>query len=436
MQVSVESTGTLERKLTVTLPAERLQTQIQSRMRELGQTVRIKGFRPGKVPARVIEQRYGQQVRAEALQELVRDSFEEACTQQKLRPAVAPAISSMKADAGADVEYTATVEVMPELDTLDISGLQITRTVSSVEDADIDNMIDTLRQQRRSWVVAERASAATDLVVAEFSAIANGVRHPAEGSERVGTIIGSASLGEGFEALLTGKQADEAFTGEVSFPEGFRNTVLAGKTAKVEGKIVRVQESRLPELDDAFIASFGIGEGGLEKFRDEVRGNLNRELKQALTARLKLEVVDKLVAAHADVTVPKGMVEQEARSLWRATAEQAQRFGRPAPAQDLAPFMADAERRVRAGLLLSELARQNNLVLDRVRLAEAMGMIASTYEDPQAVIQMYQSNQQLMAGLQSRVLEDQVCEWIADHAKVTENKLGFKELMQPAVAPN
>ncbi len=433
MQVLVENIGKLERKLTVSLPADGLQNQISTRLRQLGREVRIKGFRPGKVPARVIEQRFGSQVRSEALGEVIRSALNSALMQENLRPARAPAVEATKVDVDGEIAFTATFEVMPEVGTVDVSALKVIRPVAEVKDADIDHMIETLRLQRRSWNEVERAATVGDMVMFESSALTEEGRVPAEGVERSGTIIGSGALFAELEQKLVGLAVGAESAFDMTFPEGYRVAALAGRHAKLNIKIARVSEAALPVVDAEFIQSFGVSDGAMDTFRAEVRANLQRELKGALMGRLKAQVVEALVASHAELDLPKSMVEAEAKSL----AQQASQAGASrsnANQVDPAQFAEVAVRRVKAAILLGELARQNSLRLDQNRLNETMAMIASTYEDPQEVIELYRRDPQLMQNLQSRVIEDQVIDWIADHADLTTQELAFAEVMRPAGA--
>lgn len=430
MQVSVENVGKLERKLTVRVPADQLDTQVRRRLSDLGRNVRLNGFRPGKVPAKVIEQRFGAQVRGEALSELIRQTLPEALQGQNLRPAMPPSVDTTGASNNGEIEYTATFEVVPEVGKIDVAALQIVRVAAEVTDADVDTMIDTLRQQRRTWQPIERPAAAGDMVLFEYSAQAGDYRFPTEGTDRVGTVIGSGALFKDLEDSLVGLKAGDEKTLSLTFPAEFRNENLAGKQAEVAVKVVRAQVPELPALDEAFFASFGIVDGGVEKFREDVKANLERELKGTLLGRLKNEVVDKLVAAHADLDLPQSMLQAEAQSLVRQAEAQARQQGQAAtfsPEQ----FADVARRRVAAGILLTEIASQNDIRLDVKRVGETLQTIASTYEEPEQVVELYNRDPQLMSALQSRVIEDQVAEWIADHAAATEQKLGFNEVMRP-----
>lgn len=430
MHVSVETIGSLGRKLSVSVPAERLESAVGHRLRELSRTVRLNGFRPGKVPVKVIEQRFGQQVRSEVYSDVVRDSFGEALRQQNLQPVGQPEITAEGAPA-EEIRYTATFEVAPDFGPIDVSALEIQRPVAQVEESDIDTMIETLRQQRRSWNVVERAAAEGDLVNVENFALVEGARFPAEGVERGATVVGSQMLFPAIEQAVVGMRAGEEKLVEVAFPADWRVPELAGKTAQVSVKVVKVSEPHLPAVDEAFIKSFGVKSGKLEQFREEVRSNLARELKGALSARLRVEVAKKLVAAYAHVELPPRLVEAEARAMAAQAAENARRQGQAVGEVDHAPFMEAARNRVAAGLLVGEVARQNALRLDPKRVNEAITLIASTYEDPQQVVDLYRNDPNLMQGLQARVMEEQVIDWIAERARATEVAMSFTDALRP-----
>ncbi len=430
MQVSVENIGSLERKLTVKFPAERFETQVSARIAEMGRTVRLKGFRPGKVPTTVIKQRFGEQVRGEVLSDLIVSTLREAVEQEKLQPIANPAINTTGKPENGEIAYTATFEIMPEFPEVDVATLEIHRAVAEVTDADIDKMLETLRQQRRSFDEVERASVETDFVMFEYSAVAGDYRFPAEGLERAGSVLGSGTLFAALDEALKGHQAGDKFDAEIVFPEDFRNEQLAGKSAQVTFEIVKVQEQKLPEIDSDFARLFGIEDGDLETFRKEVRANLERELKAALMARLKSEVAEKLADAHAGLDVPNLMVQSEARTMAAGSVPQ----GQQPPPQLIEAAMPMARKRVIAGLLMGEIARKQDLKIDRKRVAEQLAAIASTYEEPEQVIELYNGDPQLMSGLQNRVIEDQVAEWVAEHARTTQHDLSFDDVMRPANA--
>lgn len=432
MQVSVEQLGALERRMTVRMPASRIEDQVKARLRELGQTVRIKGFRPGKVPAKVVEQRFGAQVRSDAVNDVVSSSFEQAVNEHKLRPAMMPSIARDPSATAEEFVYIASFEVMPEIGGIDLAEIELTHLESEVTDADVDRMIDTLRQQRRKWLPVERAAGEGDMIVFEFSAEGDGIRTPAEGTDRAGTIIGSGALFKSLDEGLKGLSAGDEKVIPVTFPAEFREPALANKEGTFSVKILRVQASDLPALDEAFAASFGVVSGGLEQFRKDVRANLEREMKNALQSRNKLHAVEQLVNKFPQADLPKTMIAAEANSMLRQAQEQAKRAGRDSEApMDAAIFKDAARARVTASVLLDAIARQAELKLDHARVNEALATIASTYEEPEQVIEMYTKDQQLMAGLRRRVIEDQVIDVIFAKAKSVPKQIGFAELMQP-----
>jgi trigger factor len=431
MQVSLENTNALERRMTVSLPADRLEGAVGERLREIARTANLKGFRRGKVPTKVIEQRFGAQVRSEAFGELVRESFDQAVREQHVTLAGAPNIQPEAKGENGEIRYTATFEVVPDFGKIDVTELKFNRPTASVTDADIDEMIETLRQQRRTWQPVERPAQAGDLARLETYAQTAGERIPAEGVEQGAAVLGSHVMYAQIEDALLGMTAGEEKEIEVAFPADWRVPALAGQTAKVHAKVLQVSEPVLPELDEAFVKSFGIRGGKLETFRKEVRANLERELKGQLMGRLRAEVAQKLVAAYAHVELPPRLVEAEARSLANGAAEQARQQGQNVK---MLPenFMVPARNRVAAGLLVGEIARQNGLKLDPARVRETMNLIASTYEDPAQVIELYRNDPNLMGSLQNRVMEEQVIDWIAERAHATEQAMSFTEVMRPA----
>ena len=429
-QVSVESVGNLERRMTLRLPAERLETQVGGRLREIARTARIKGFRPGKVPTKVVEQRYGEQVRAEVLDGLLREGFDEAVRDNALRIAGNPRIEPAGADGGeGDLSYVATFELMPEFGDVDVSSLQVVRATAEVTDADIDRMIENLRLQRRSWSAVTRAAKEGDAVDVATWSQAGDERLPAEGVEQGVDVIGSGAMLPEIEAALAGMSAGEEKTVEVTFPAQWRVPQLAGKTVQVHLKAEQVSEPVLPEIDPAFIRSFGVKSGEMAQFRSEIRSNLERELKGALMNRLRREVGEQLAAAYADVELPPRLVENEARAMAQQALQQARQGQQPIALPEGAheQFMDAARKRVLVALLVGEVARRNELRLDPKRLNELLRLIASTYEEPQQVIELYRNDPQLMSGLQSRAMEEQVIDWIAERAQHTEQALSFQE---------
>lgn len=425
MQVELENIGTLERKLTVTIPADTLDQQVSDRMTRMGREVRLKGFRPGRVPRSVIEKRYGDQIRNEALSDLISSSFREAVEQEKLSPVAAPAINTSGKPEEGKIAYTATFEVLPELPAVDVSSFTIEKPVAEVADGGVDEMIETLRQQRRTYEAVDRKAARDDMVLFEFEASTSEGKFPEKGRERVGTILGSGQFNADVESALEGLKVGDDFVLETTFAESLKFEDLAGKLSNVKGKVLRVQEPSLPDVDAAFFKAFGIEDGDEDSFRKEVHNNLDRELNAAMGGRLKSAVAKALAAAHADVELPRIMVVSEARSLagldQQATLSEEQ-FRQIEPA---------ARERVIAGLLFNKIARDNQILVDDRRVGKALAAIASTYEDPEQVVEVYQNNPELMGSLRNRVLEEQVAEWVTDKAKCVDKPMSFNDLLKP-----
>ena len=433
-QVSVETVGSLERRMTFRLPAERVDSQVGGRLREIARTARIKGFRPGKVPPKVIEQRFGDQVRAEVLDGLLRERFDSAVRENELRLAGAPRIEP-QADAAAEGElaYVATFEVVPEFGDIDVSKLQVVRHVADVGEDDIDRMIENLRVQRRTWQPVERGAKDGDRAEFETWSQAGGERVPAEGVEKGRTVVGSGQLFPAIDAALVGMAAGDEKVVDADFPADWRVASLAGKPVKVTVKMLKVSEPVMPEADAEFIRSFGVKSGDMDEFRREIRSNLERELKGALMNRLRRSVGEQIVATWGHVEMPSRMVEAEARALAEQAAEQARRQGRKVgqlPDDAWKGFQDAARKRVLVGLLVGEVARRNELRLDQSRLEETLRLIASTYEEPEQVVELYRNDARLMSGLRNRVMEEQVTDWIAERATHTDETLTIQEAIR------
>ncbi len=430
MQVSVEQTGSLGRKLTVQVPSSEVEGKITDRLKELGKGLKMKGFRPGRVPFSVVRKRFGAQVRQEVVGEMIQNTFSEAVNQENLRPAGMPQIDTEPPQADADLQYTAAFDVFPEIENLDVSSIEIERPVAEVAETDIDDMIETLRQQRQSWVDVERKAAEEDLIYFHFSVDADGERFPAEGEERAGTILGRGLLGESFEKGLAGLKAGEDGQFEAEFPEEFRNKEIAGKSGNVSVKIEKVQEASLPEVDDAFAEAFGV-EGGVEQLREGVKDNLERELKQGISRTVRESTLEKLRSSFADIEIPQSLIDSEIQGLQAQAQQRAAQMGQqnaPVPAAEL--FTDAARQRVHSALLVTEIARHAELKLDENRVHEAIAEVASTYEDPQAVMNLYYTDQRLLSPIQNLILEEQAVDWVLENANVQDQPSSFADVMK------
>jgi trigger factor len=429
MQVSVENTGGLERRLTVQVPGQEIQQQVETKLKELSKSVRIKGFRPGRVPLSVVRQRYGKQVRLDIVNETMQRTLQQAIREQELRPASTPRLDVQPEalDAG-DLEFSALIEVYPEIDTIDVAGITIERPEADITDEDVDDMLATLQEQRKSWEDVERKAAEGDRVLLEYSAETDEGRVPEEGEQRLAIIMGDSGF-DALEKVLAKLDAGKSKSATLEFPENFREPKLAGRKAKTEIKLVSVAEGKLPEVDEEFIKGFGVEDGELTTLKAEIRGNLERELKQAVSTLLKSHLIDALLEARTDLEVPDSIVQREATGMaMQATRSQDQQ---PDPAI-VEAFMEPARQRVKAGLLMGELARQNQIRINPTKVRETIQMIANTYEEPAEVMQLYYGNQRLMDQVESSVLEEQVVDWVLENAKVTPKAMKFQEVISSA----
>ncbi len=429
MQVTVENSGGLQRRLTVQLPANEVQGKIDERLREIGKTARLKGFRPGRVPMTVIKQRYGSSVRNEILSQTMQQSLFDAIRQESLKPAGNPVIESVPELQGdKDLEFTATIEVFPEFETIKADDLELRAPETTISDKDIDDMLQTLREQRREWNPVERKPKKGDQVLFEYAASTDDGRVPEEGMNRLGIIIGQSDF-DGLEKALKKLNAEEETEIELTFPEEFHLAELAGKTAKTSLKVNNVREESLPEIDEEFIRSFAIESGDMDEMRTEVRSNLERELKGARLTYVKSQVLKRLLDAFPELEVPESMVHNEASEL---QARDAQQRGQQADPSQVENYMDIARRRVKAGLLIGEIARQNDILVDGTRVREAIETVAQTYEQSIEVVQMYYNNPEMMRSVESSVLEEQVVDWALENAKVETQDMSFKDLINAA----
>jgi len=421
----MEKTGDLARRLTVEMPSDEIDRKIDGRLNELRGQVRLKGFRPGKVPLNVLRQRYGSQVRAEVQQEAMQGALQEAIREQQLRVAGVSSLDPADASGGEKFRFVAELEVFPELPEIDVSDLAIERPLVEITEADVDNMIETLRRQRQQWVEAGRPATDGDRVTIEYFAETDAGRVPSAGRNKLRPVLGAGSLFEAFEAELAGLEAGAEHSAEIEFPADFGEPELAESRARVEVQVVSVEASELPEADDEFAASFGI-DGGMEQMRADVRRNLEREMRAARVNRLKKAVTDGLAERYSEFSLPAAAVEQELRQM---AAQLRQQYGEQVdvPEDQLRP---GAERRVRLGFLLAEIARQHELSVDPARVQEKIAEIAETYESPAEVIELYQNNTQLTEQIENAVLEEQVVDWVLDNARAEDREMSFSELME------
>ncbi|MEN1728666.1 MAG: trigger factor [Pseudomonadota bacterium] len=425
MQVSVENTGDLERRMTVQLPSDEIDSQIDGRLNQLRREVRLKGFRPGKVPMNVIRQRYGQQVRDEVLQQLMQSRLQDAIGEQEMRVAGVTRLEPQP-EADGQFQFIADLEVFPDLPEIKVDGLEITKPEAEVADSDVDDMLETLREQKREWSDADRASQVGDRVKASYIADVDGEIVPDTGRHEIMPTLGKLESFPALEEALTDVSAGDKKEMELAFPESYQHSMLAGKTAQVELEVVSVEDSTLPEVDDSFAKDFGVEEG-VDKLRDDIRRNLERELRAAVTNRLKQSVTDGLLKEFGDIPLPASSIQQEAAQM---AAQMQQQMGGQGAQLSPDMFSEPAEKRLRLGLLFGEFARQNEISIDPKRVDAKLNEVAETYENPAQIIEIYRSDERLMDQLENLALEEQVVDTILDRAKVSSKIMSFKEALE------
>jgi trigger factor len=431
MQVSVESGEGLEKRLLVDLPAEQVSTAVDKKLAELAKHVKLDGFRPGKVPMRVIKQRFGDNVRQDVYGDLIQATYYEAATEQKLVPVGDPNIEIRDPAEEGGFSYTATFEVMPKIELADLSGKEITKVVAEVNDGDIDEMLEKLRQQRVEWEEVERAAQDGDTVHIDFKGFVDGEAFDGGSAENVPLVLGSGSMIEGFEAGILGASAGEERTVHVTFPEDYRAEHLAGKPATFEIKVLRVAAPKLPEIDEDFVKEFGVDAGTLEALREEVGQNMRNELEQKLNGMLKDAAMDVLREAN-ELDIPAAMVNQEAERMKQQTLQDMQQRGQAASFDLPASVFADqAKKRVHLGMLVAEIIDGQGFKVDDDEVRDTITKLAGSYEDPQEVVDFYMDNPEQKATVENLVLENKVTDWVVEQVKVNEEKRTFSDVMNP-----
>lgn len=432
MQVSVESTSALERRMTIGVPAERIETEVTKRLQQTARRAKVPGFRPGKVPMNVIRQRYEETARQEALGDLIQATFYEAIVEQKLNPAGAPAVEPKVFEKGKDLEYVATFEVFPEIQLAGFDSITVERLQAEVSDADLDNMLEILRKQNTRFEVVERAAENGDQLNIDFVGKIDGEAFAGGSAKGTPLVLGSGRMIPGFEEALVGAKAGEERVINPTFPADYQNLELAGKTAEFTVTVNSVSAPQLPELNDDFFALFGVKEGGLEGFRAEVRKNMERELRQAIKSKVKNQVMEGLLAANP-VEVPKALIGNEVNRL---RVQAVQQFGGNIKPDQLPAelFEEQAKRRVVLGLIVAEVVKQGELKADEARVREMIEEMASAYQEPQQVVAWYYKNDQQLNEVRSVVLEEQVVDTVLQKAKVTDKAVSYEDAVKPAQA--
>ncbi len=427
--VTVESTGTLERRMRVELPAERIEKEVESRLKSVGKTAKIKGFRPGKVPAKVVRQRYGTQVRQEVLTDLMGQSYRDAVAQENLNPAAQPRIEPEVSGKGDGFAFVATFEVLPDVTLKDLDKIEVARPEIDITDEDCADMLENLRKQKATWKTVKREAREGDRVVVDFDGRLKGESIEGGSGSEVPVVLGEGQMLPGFEKGLTGVKADEEKSFKVKFPKEYQVEKLANKKVDFTIQVRRVEAEELLLLDDSLAEAYGVKEGGLDKLRADIVENMEREAEQKIRSDVREQAMTGLLEANP-IEVPKSLIHEEAHSMQHEAMRQLG-IEDHAQAPPLDEFREGAEKRVRLSLLIQQLVADNNLELDAARLRERVEQICAGYENSGAMVTNYLANPQVMSRIEPMVMEEQAVEWIIENGIETKKKISFKEYMKP-----
>jgi trigger factor len=431
MQVSVETTSGLERKITVVIEEERLSSVIDGRLQDMTKTVKVKGFRTGKVPLKIVKQQYAEQVRQEVVGDVLQSTLYEAIGQEKLNPAGQPRVDSLKSDPGQGMEYTALFEIYPEIKLGDLSKETIEKPTAELTDDDVAEMLETVRGQHKVWVETDRAAKDGDQLNINFKGMIDGELFEGGEANDMPIELGSGRMIKGFEEGLIGAKAGEDVTLNVTFPDDYHAKDLAGKPAQFDAHVNKIEESKLPELDDDFAKKLGIKDASVESMHKEIKASMQLELDNRLNTKMKSSVMDALINAH-DFDVPKPLIEEESEAIKKNMLENLKQQGMQDNGMqiDASMFADQAIRRVKLGLIMSEIVKAEKLEADEERVKKKIEEIAAPYEQPQQVVDYYNGDQQRLAEIRALVTEEQIVDWATEKAKVVDKSVTFKEIME------
>jgi len=430
MQVSIETTGGLERRMTIVVPSDSFEKQITQRLKDAAQRARLDGFRAGKVPLKEIRRRFGRSVRQEVAGELMQHSFFEAVQQEDVAPAASPSLEVLNMSPGNDFEFTATFEIYPHVGLGDFSIIEISRPTAKITAADLDAMVEKLREQRKSWEPIERGAQDGDQVKVGFVGTLDGESFEGGSGEDVTFVVGQGQMIKDFEEGVLGVTPGESTGFDATFPEDYQAENLQGKTVHFEVTVNEVGEPRVPELDGEFFAAFGVSEGGLEAFRSEIEDNMTRELTAAVRSQVKRQVLDALEQTH-EVQLPAAMVAREVTGLREQMMQQMTQYaqGRNTPQLPDDMFTEEARRRVKVGLIVNEIIGSAGLEADADLVRERIEELAKPYGQPEQVVSWYYSNEQQLNQVQMAVLEDQVVDHVLERAQVEELASSYEDIV-------
>lgn len=427
MQVAVETTQGLERVMTITFPVDEMKQDIQKRLKKLASTTRLNGFRPGKIPYQVIQQRFGKQVREEVLNEKIQKTFADALQQEQLHPAGSPEINNIDESQADSITYKAEFEVYPDVTITLPEEFHIEQPVVSINESDVDKTIENIRQQFQHFHTTDAAAEQNDKVVIDFTGTIEGEPFEGNSAQDFEVIIGAKRMIAGFEEGLLGCQSGDHKTLELTFPDDYHVNSLAGKPVVFEIDVKTVQNAHLPELNEDFFQKFGIKEGGLEAFREEVKKNMQNELENMIAERKKDAVVNILLRHHS-IEIPKALIEEEARALAKKMREKYQ-LNTDNEQSNIELFKKEAERRVKLGLIMSQVVMENQITVNDEDVNKKVAKIAQSYENPEEIKNYYLSNKNAWREVHSVVLEEAIVDWVYNQATPEEKTYSFSEFM-------
>ena len=432
MQISIDQSEGLERLVNISLEPNDIQSKVDEKLLELGREVRLKGFRQGKIPKNILKQRFGQHARQEVLGKLMQDSIEQAIKENELEIIAAPEVVKTDDTDNGGFEFQAKVEIMPEVPSIDFKELEIEKQTANISAKDIDGMIKNLQKQKQDWKESKGKIANNDLVTIEYSAKGKGLTYPAEGTEKMGVLLGESKIPDELKDAIIGLKTKESSELELKFPADFNVAELANKKAKFSFEVTDVRKPKLPKVDEEFVKSFGVESGDEKDFKNDIKKNLDRELTQTINNTFKQNALESLRKVCKDTLLPESMIAKESQYMAQQEQQRAKQMGQEnAPLKEAQEFVAAAKERILNTLIIQNVAREQDIKTDFAKVREQINEIAQTFEQPQEVIQMYYQNQELMASVEQNVIEAQVMEWIESQVNIKEKKMSFDEIMKP-----
>ena len=434
MQVSVETMGGLERRLKISVEAESFESEITTKLKETSRRIKLPGFRPGKVPLKEVRRRFGPAVRAEVAQEIMQRSYMDAVNQEELSPAGAPELDIVNIDLGADLEFTATFEIFPSIEIADLSGVKIKQPVAEVQTEDLETMISRLQEQRKEWIDLDQGSKSEQghRITVDFIGKMDGEEFEGGTGQEVQIELGSGQMIEDLEKGLIGLSAGESVTIPVTFPDDYQAENLKGKPAEFEVSVKKLEEPKIPPLDESFFKLFGVDDDDVEAFRAKIRENMENEIDQSSKGQVKRQVMDQLFELH-DFSTPKALIERECDVLRDQMMQQLQMPVKP----DTDPlpselFKDEAEKRVRVGLIINEIVSAENLSADSDKVRERIETIAQPYDQPEQIINFYYGNEQQLQQVEMAVLEDTVIDHVLAQVNIEKLSSNYDDVVSGA----